>query len=131
MRDPRERLLDMLEAIERIERHAAKGRAEFELVYNLAPPPFLRPPALSLPIQNALLLLTSFLRNVWFIPTGKRTWYWQPGIWSFFATSPIFLSFPLPTRSPRELRCFELIMVSKPQMPSSSPQPSFPPPMPF
>ena len=30
MRDPRERLLDMLEAIERIERHAAKGRAEFE-----------------------------------------------------------------------------------------------------
>jgi len=30
LRDPRERLLDMLEAIERIERHAAKGRAEFE-----------------------------------------------------------------------------------------------------
>lgn len=30
MRDPRERILDMLEAIERIERHAAKGRAEFE-----------------------------------------------------------------------------------------------------
>ncbi len=30
MRNPRERLLDMLEAIERIERHAAKGRAEFE-----------------------------------------------------------------------------------------------------
>ena len=30
MRDRRERLLDMLEAIERIERYAAKGRAEFE-----------------------------------------------------------------------------------------------------
>jgi len=30
MRDSRERLLDMLEAIERIERYAAKGRAEFE-----------------------------------------------------------------------------------------------------
>ena len=30
MRDWRERLLDMLEAIERIERYAAKGRAEFE-----------------------------------------------------------------------------------------------------
>jgi len=30
MTDPRERILDMLEAIERIERHAAKGRAEFE-----------------------------------------------------------------------------------------------------
>ncbi|MBU1208439.1 MAG: DUF86 domain-containing protein [Proteobacteria bacterium] len=30
MRDPRERILDMLEAIERIERYAAKGRGEFE-----------------------------------------------------------------------------------------------------
>ena len=30
MRDPRERILDMLEAIERIERYAAKGRVEFE-----------------------------------------------------------------------------------------------------
>ena len=30
MRDRRERLLDMLEAIERIERYAAKGRVEFE-----------------------------------------------------------------------------------------------------
>jgi uncharacterized protein with HEPN domain len=30
MRDQRERLLDMLEAIERIERYAAKGRGEFE-----------------------------------------------------------------------------------------------------
>ena len=30
MRDQRERLLDMLEAIERIERYAAKGRVEFE-----------------------------------------------------------------------------------------------------
>ena len=30
MREPRERLLDMLEAIERIERYAAKGRGEFE-----------------------------------------------------------------------------------------------------
>jgi uncharacterized protein with HEPN domain len=30
MRDDRERLQDILEAIERIERHAAKGREEFE-----------------------------------------------------------------------------------------------------
>jgi uncharacterized protein with HEPN domain len=30
MRDPRERLLDMLEAIERIERYASKGRSRFE-----------------------------------------------------------------------------------------------------
>ena len=30
MRDPRERLLDMLEAIECIERYAASGRAAFE-----------------------------------------------------------------------------------------------------
>jgi len=30
MRDDRERLRDMLEAIERIERHTAKGREEFE-----------------------------------------------------------------------------------------------------
>jgi uncharacterized protein with HEPN domain len=30
VRDQRERLLDMLEVIERIERYAAKGRAEFE-----------------------------------------------------------------------------------------------------
>jgi len=30
VRDQRERLLDMLEAIERIERYAGKGRAEFE-----------------------------------------------------------------------------------------------------
>jgi uncharacterized protein with HEPN domain len=30
MRDRRERILDMLEAIERIERYAARGRAEFE-----------------------------------------------------------------------------------------------------
>jgi len=30
MRDQRERLLDMLEAIERIERYGAKGRIEFE-----------------------------------------------------------------------------------------------------
>jgi uncharacterized protein with HEPN domain len=30
MRDSRERLLDILEAIERIERHAMKGRAVFE-----------------------------------------------------------------------------------------------------
>jgi uncharacterized protein with HEPN domain len=30
MRDARERLLDMLEAIERIERYAARGRAAFE-----------------------------------------------------------------------------------------------------
>jgi uncharacterized protein with HEPN domain len=30
MRDRRERILDMLEAIERIERYAAKGRIEFE-----------------------------------------------------------------------------------------------------
>ena len=30
MRDPKERLLDMLEAIERIERYAARGRVAFE-----------------------------------------------------------------------------------------------------
>lgn len=30
MRDDRERLRDILEAIERIERHTAKGRDEFE-----------------------------------------------------------------------------------------------------
>jgi uncharacterized protein with HEPN domain len=30
MRDQRERILDMLEAIERIERYAVKGRIEFE-----------------------------------------------------------------------------------------------------
>jgi len=30
MRDPRERILDMLEAIARIERHIAGGRAKFE-----------------------------------------------------------------------------------------------------
>jgi len=30
MRDPRERLLDMVEAIEKIERYSAKGRAVFE-----------------------------------------------------------------------------------------------------
>lgn len=30
MRDDRERLQDMLEAIERIERHTAKGREEYE-----------------------------------------------------------------------------------------------------
>ena len=30
MRDRRERILDMLEAVERIERYAAKGRSEFE-----------------------------------------------------------------------------------------------------
>jgi uncharacterized protein with HEPN domain len=30
MRDPQERILDMLEAIARIERYSAKGRAEFE-----------------------------------------------------------------------------------------------------
>jgi uncharacterized protein with HEPN domain len=30
VRDDRERLLDVLEAIERIERYAARGRAEFE-----------------------------------------------------------------------------------------------------
>ena len=30
MREPRERLLDMVEAIERIERYAARGRAAFE-----------------------------------------------------------------------------------------------------
>jgi uncharacterized protein with HEPN domain len=30
MRDPRERLFDMLEAIEKIEQYASKGRAAFE-----------------------------------------------------------------------------------------------------
>jgi len=30
MKDPKERLLDMLEAIERIERYGAKGRSAFE-----------------------------------------------------------------------------------------------------
>ena len=30
MRDPRERLMDILEAIERIERYANRGRAVFE-----------------------------------------------------------------------------------------------------
>jgi uncharacterized protein with HEPN domain len=30
MRDPRERLLDILEAIERIERYASRGKAAFE-----------------------------------------------------------------------------------------------------
>lgn len=30
MRDPKERLLDMLDAIERIEKYVSKGRAAFE-----------------------------------------------------------------------------------------------------
>jgi hypothetical protein len=33
MRDPKERLLDMLDAIERIEKYVSKGRAAFEFKY--------------------------------------------------------------------------------------------------